>query len=217
MSGVYSVVNACHTETLNLTITTCNNGVVLHLTMFLQGYYTGNLTMTPSLLNQGVTTAVGTEADSVTIELRDSLDPTVVVGSVNTLLNTDGSATATFSAAQPGTSYWIVVKQRNSIQTWSGMEVMMSATTSYDFSVSATQSFGSNVVEVESGVWAVYSGDVNQDEYVDNYDFPYYDTDNLNFATGYFATDFNGDGFVDNYDFPIYDVNNLNFVSSIHP
>jgi hypothetical protein len=97
------------------------------------------------------------------------------------------------------------------------MEVMMSATTSYDFSVSATQSFGSNVVEVESGVWAVYSGDVNQDEYVDNYDFPYYDTDNLNFATGYFATDFNGDGFVDNYDFPIYDVNNLNFVSSIHP
>ena len=93
----------------------------------------------------------------------------------------------------------------------------MSASTSYDFSTADTQAYGSNMIEVENGVWAIYSGDINQDEFVDSFDFPSYDFDNLNFSSGYLATDMNGDGFVDSFDFPIYDSNNINFVSSAHP
>jgi len=58
---------------------------------------------------------------------------------------------------------------------------------------------------------------MNQDEFVDSFDFPALDSDNLNFASGFLATDLNGDGFVDSFDFPIFDSNNINFVSSIHP
>ena len=68
------------------------------------------------------------------------------------------------------------------------------------------------------GIWSFYTGDVNQDEFIDIFDFPDYDLDNQNFvAFEYKATDFNGDGFVDIFDFPIYDGNNQNFIFAIHP
>jgi hypothetical protein len=216
-SGVYSSVTGCNTEILDLTINNCGGGVALNLNAFIEGYYIGSGSMQAVLANSGVSGVLGTEADTIVVELRDSLDPTVVVDAATVLLMTDGTATANFTAASEGVSYWIVIKHRSSIQTWSAAEVMMAATTSYDFTTSDVQAFGNNMKEVEPGVWALYCGDISQDEYIDNYDYPAYDSDNLNFAVGYFNTDLNGDGFVDNYDYPLYDVNNLNFVAAIHP
>ena len=66
-------------------------------------------------------------------------------------------------------------------------------------------------------VFAIYSGDINQDGSVDIYDFPLYDADNLAFGSGYLPTDLNGDGSVDIFDFPIYDANNLAFVGIVRP
>jgi hypothetical protein len=93
----------------------------------------------------------------------------------------------------------------------------MGATTSYDFTTAATQAYGDNMIEVATGVYAMYTGDINQDEYVDPYDYPVYGDDNNNFATGYYSTDLNGDGYVDPYDYTIYGDNNNNFVMSMHP
>ncbi len=216
-SGVYTFISGCHTEILDLTINSCPNGVTLQLTAFIQGLYAGTGTMQSALFNSGVLNAVGTDADSMVVELRDSLDPTNVVATTNVLLLTDGSATANFSTISSGVSYWIVLKHRNSIETWSASEVLMAATTSYDFTTADSQAFGGNLVEMEQGVWALYTGDINQDEYVDNYDYPPFDSDNLAFSVGYLSTDLNGDGFVDNYDYPVYDNNNINFITSIHP
>ena len=93
----------------------------------------------------------------------------------------------------------------------------MSATTTYDFSSADTQAYGSNMKEMEPGVWAIFTADMNQDEFVDNFDFGLYNMDNLGFATGYVNTDLNGDSFVDNFDFALYNENNLLFVASSHP
>jgi hypothetical protein len=78
-------------------------------------------------------------------------------------------------------------------------------------------SYGDNQVEVEAGVFAIYSGDINQDGYVDPFDYSILQTDILSFAFGYVGADLNGDGYVDPYDYSIYEKNSLNFVGSIHP
>jgi len=223
-SGYYvfysSTLAGCDSAlTLDLTINTgCSNGVALDLTMFLEGYYAGSSTMTSVLMNQGIGNTIGTEVDTILVELRDSLDPSIVVDQANLLLMTDGTASGTFLNAQPGTSYWIVIKHRMSIQTWSAAEVMFSAAgTTYDFSSSSSQAYGSNEREVETGVWAIYSADLNQDEFVDAFDYPIFDNDRYNFASGYYASDMNGDGFVDSFDYPIFDLNRYEFVGSVHP
>jgi hypothetical protein len=104
-----------------------------------------------------------------------------------------------------------------SVQTWSASPVLLSQTTTYEFWSDATQAFGGNLKEMETGIWAIYSGDMNQDEFVDPFDFALYLDDSINFASGYYATDLNGDGFVDPFDFTTYADNSLNFILSAHP
>jgi hypothetical protein len=215
-SGTYSAVNGCDTQTLLLTINTCS-GCTLNLTAYLEGYYSGTGTMVPVLANEGVTGAIGTETDTIIVELHDSLDPSIIVDTQQGLLMTDGTASITFPAASAGSSYWIVVKHRNSIQTWSALPVPFAAATDYDFSTSDQQAFGGNQREIETGVFAIYSGDINQDEFVDAFDYPLYEVDLLSFATGYYASDMNGDGFTDAFDYVVYEQNNLYFVMSSHP
>ena len=174
--------------------------------------------MAPVLLNQGVAGVSGVETDTIHIELRDSLDPTIVVEAADGILLTNGTSDLTFNNADIGSSYWIVVKHRNSIQTWSSSPVLIQPLTDYNFSLSSSQAFGDNMKLVDNGIWAAYTGDVNQDEFIDIFDFPEFDLDNQNFVSFlYVSTDFNGDGFVDIFDFPVYDSNNQNFIFSIHP
>ena len=92
-------------------------------------------------------------------------------------------------------------------------------------SAQANKAYGDNMVKIDSvlvggnyqPVFAIYSGDINQDGNIDLSDFPMWDADNSNFASGYLVTDLNGDGNVDLSDFPIWDVNNSNFVSTARP
>ena len=76
-------------------------------------------------------------------------------------------------------------------------------------------------VQVSPGVYqyvfAIYSGDINQDGNIDLSDFPIWDDDNTNFAFGYRDADLNGDGNVDLSDFPYWDGNNANFIYSHKP
>ena len=73
--------------------------------------------------------------------------------------------------------------------------------------------YGNNQAQVDviSGVpvYAIYSGDMNQDGYIDIFDFPAFDFDALSGASGYLVTDLNGDGYTDIFDFPVFDANSL--------
>ena len=89
---------------------------------------------------------------------------------------------------------------------------------SYDFSTAASQAYGNNQIEVEPVVFAIYSGDLNQDGFIDSFDFPALDSDIFNGVSGvYVNTDLNGDGFVDSFDFPVFDANSYNGVSVMTP
>lgn len=77
--------------------------------------------------------------------------------------------------------------------------------------------YGDNQKEVEPGVFAIYSGDVNQDGTIDITDQASLGNDLQNFASGYVLTDLNGDSVVDITDQAILDNNLVNFVSVISP
>jgi len=194
-------------------------GITLNLRVLMQGYYVGGGQMQAVLLNQFVPGATGAESDTVKVELRSSADANLLVDQSTSPLDINGNGSFNFTTAIAGQSYWIVVKHRNSIQTWSAAPVVMNSSTAYDFTTSAAQAFAGNMVDQNlEGIWSMYTGDLNQDEFIDIFDFPDFDFDNQAFvAFAYVATDFNGDGFVDIFDFPVFDANNQSFIFSIHP
>lgn len=187
----------------------------IQLKAYIQGYYTSNGMMNSALYNQGEPNAI-TEADTVQIELHAPVAPYTLVHSTSSVLQTDGTLTASFPEVSMGESYYIVLKHRNSLETWSALPVVMSGQV-YDFSSAAGQAFADNQVEVESGVWALYSGDFNQDDAVDAFDYLLLDPDIFYGAGGYVSTDLNGDGSVDAFDYLIFDINVYNGVGAAMP
>ncbi len=190
-----------------------NCGSTLLLKLFLQGYYSGAGNMAPALYNQGVSAST-TLTDTITVELHDSNFPHALIESRQAELNTDGTALCTFDSS--GT-YYIAVKHRNAIQTWSSIPVTLSSLTFYDFSNSIFQAYGNNMIEIDFGICAFYSGDVTLDENIDLLDLGVIEGDINNFVFGYFPTDLNGDGNVDLLDTPVLETNVNNFIFSNHP
>jgi hypothetical protein len=165
---------------------------------------------------QGVAPAAGIECDTIQIELRQNTWPYALVNSTTQVIKTNGTVTFNGNAAS-GQSYYIVLKHRNGLETWSATPVMLSGDIVYDFTTTANKAYGDNQVEVEPGIWAIYSGDINQDENVDLLDLSIQEADISGFQFGYLPTDLNGDGNADLLDMPMLEANINQFVFSIHP
>jgi chitodextrinase len=180
--------------------------VTLQVKSNIQGYYLA--------VNHNMT-----YADSLTIELRENIPASSfpLVGTCKHILSQNGMINCTYANTVFGKSCYLVLKHKNGLQTWSANPILIGASTTYDFSTSASQAYGNNQSEVESGVWAIYSGDINQDENIDLLDLGLLEIDINSFAFGYLDTDINGDGNVDLLDNPTVEANISAFVFSIHP
>jgi len=218
-AGLYYILitDANNCQLIETVTITDVNDITFNITAIFEGFYDGAGGMVPALLNAGVGTSL-TETDTVLVELRDALSPTTVVASATAVISTAGEAQLTFPGSVGGNSYYIAVFHRNAVQTWSALPVAMVNNGSYDFTTASSQAYFDNMVEVSSGVWAFFGGDVSpQDEVVDILDQGNVDNDSFNFVGGYVATDINGDGVVDILDQGIGDNNAFNFVGSAHP
>jgi len=126
----------------------------------------------------------------------------------------------TFPDALPG-NYYISVSHRNSIETWYYQTVNLNDSTlkSIDFFTSQSKAYGNNLKQVDSSpvLYAVYSGDVNQDRFIDLTDVITISNDAGIFLTGYVVTDLNGNNIVDLADVVMAYNNSVNFVSVIRP
>lgn len=192
--------------------------VFLQLNLFLEGYYNGSAQMATVLYNEGKeNNTVSTNVDSALVELHSATSPYSLVESYKGILQTNGMLNCTFSYALLNQSFYIVVKHRNTIDTWSAGPITISSMTTYDFTTSANKAYGNNMKEVEPGVFAFYSGDINLDENIDLLDLSGMEIAINEFQYGYFATDLNGDGNVDLLDSPILEENINEFVFSKHP
>jgi hypothetical protein len=188
---------------------------LINLKLLIEGYYIGQGEMTPVYKNQGLGVST-TFVDYINIELRNSADYSLI-NSVVSELKTDGTSNVIFTTSPSG-NFYIVVKHRNTLETWSASPQTVGATLlTYDFTTAANSAYGDNMIELDSGVYGFYTGDVNQDGAIDILDYPSLYNDNDNFAFGYFATDLNGDGSVDIFDFPFLYGNSDNFIYSVHP
>lgn len=186
----------------------------LNLHVFIEGYWDGTGGMLPVLANQFEPTTSGA-CDSIDVELRDEFTY-AVVQSVRTVLQQNGHATCVFPPVTG--NYYIAVKHRNAMQTWSANPVTFGSTpVSYDFSTAANKAYGDNQKEVSIGVFAFYSGDVVIDENMDLLDINAVEADITGFGSGYLPTDINGDGNVDLLDSPPVENNISNFIFSSHP
>jgi hypothetical protein len=187
----------------------------LNLTCFIEGYWNGSSAMLPVLANQGVGTS-STICDSIVVELHSATSPYSLQYSTNTILQTNGSATCTFPPLSG--NYYIVVKHRSALETWSANPINMNgASISYNFSTANTQAYSANQMEISPNLWGFYSGDLNYDENMDLIDLTMVENSISIFDNGYFSTDLNGDGNVDLLDSPMLETNISNFVFAAHP
>ncbi|MBL7773879.1 MAG: hypothetical protein JNM95_13525, partial [Chitinophagaceae bacterium] len=208
-----TATNGC-TGTATRLITVAPCGSTVNVKLFIEGYYISSSTMQPALLNQGAPGALASQSDTITVELHNTTPPYAAVASQKRILNTNGTSTGNFGVSG---NYYIVVKHRNSLELWSAAPVAVSGTVSYDFSNLASKAYGSNQVQMQPGVFATYSGDINQDLSIDVFDYIEMDPEILSGAFGYYAEDVNGDGSVDVFDYLVVDPNITNGVGAATP
>lgn len=129
---VMTASNGCtSTQVLPVTVSLCAAQASMNLRAFIEGYKNGPSTMIPVLFNAGLSMNP-LACDSVTVELRNTSLPFAAVYSVSALLNTGGYLSADFPPAVYGNSYYIVVRSRNGVETWSKLPVMLGAITTFD-------------------------------------------------------------------------------------
>ena len=191
----------------------------------LDGWYVDNVkisvytaaTIQLTALIEGLFDGTSMVSDSVTVELHSSSAPYGLVDQRKMVLNSSGQGSGLTSTIIEASSYYLVVKHRNGLETWSASPLSFTnGGLTYDFTTAANKAYGNNM-KLKGTKWTIFSGDVNHDGVIDISDVSLVDIDNLVFATGYIVTDVNGDNIVDLSDLLIVDVNNLNFVSKITP
>ena len=200
-----------------------NTTVTLNLKLFLQGFYTGSSTMAATLYDLGLSTDP-TASDNITVNLWSVANlPNPSPNYTTTpILHTNGTATMQFPSAVNGNSFYIAVKHRNSMETWSKNPVAFTgAVTAYDFSTGLTKAYDDGInppmKNMGAGVFAIYSGDTNQDGSIDAIDIVDIDNANSVFAFGYDATDITGDGATDSGDLVTVDNNSQMFLFFARP
>lgn len=221
-SGVYTARayraggTVCDTSVganVNISVLPCASTVSLKA--YIEGFYVDSGRMTTVLLNHSLSPST-TLTDSIHVELHQATAPYAMVATTKVALNTNGTAIASFSSIIG--SYYIAIKHPTTVQTWSSVPVTLGALpTSYDFTNAASKAYGDNMKQVEPGIWAIFSGDILQDENIDLLDFPELDLRISTFDNCYLPTDLNGDGNTDLLDAPILENNIANFIYSNHP
>ena len=160
--------------------------------------------------------------DTITVILRKNTPPYDIVDSAkNILLGPSSGQDFYFGKVHNIVPYYVEVRHRNALDTWSANPVMFSyQQTSIAFSVDEIYAYGNNEIQVDASpynVFAFYSGDVNQDGYIDLTDVLAIYNGANNFLTGYVVTDLTGDSIVDLTDILMAYNNSAKFVSVIRP
>ena len=193
----------------------------LNLKVLIDGYYIYNSNpplMVPArytnLLESGSSNpGLATDADMIQVELRRPSSLEVASYTVNGMLKTNGMLQCSFPTSALVGTYYIVVKHRSCLPLWSSTPISITATTMYNFTDAATKAYSDGDIpamkEIALGVYAIYMGEMNEDDYLDASDFPIWWSDIALSNDGEYLldSDFNGDTFVDNNDFPIFDFN----------
>lgn len=212
-SGYGTLFSACWTGNYagtsgaqgNFTVVKLNTADqrILQLSALIEGFYdSGSNTMT---------------SDTAKVYLRNDFSPYSVADLATAVLNSSGTGIFSFNAAANSVNYYIEVDHRNSINTWSAAgNSFTNNSLSYDFTSSANQAFGNNLI-LKGTEYTVFSGDVNKDDIIDGGDLSQVENDAGLTLSGYVSSDVTGDDFTDAADISVVENNVANGVIVINP
>ncbi len=179
----------------------------LKLKVFIEGFY-----------NTATNVMIG---DTMRAYIRNNFAPYSIVDSGKAFFNSTGNATMTFTHVSNAVNYYIQLKHRNALETWSKSAGQSFAGDSlnYDFTTDSSQAYGNNQTQVETGPnrFAVYEGDVDHNGVIGLTDITAIQNDASLFLGGYRDTDVNGDNLVNLNDLLITSNNSSSFVVLLRP
>ena len=185
-----------------------------------EGYKTVNIKLMPQGFYDPASNRLNMR-DTVRLYLRNTSAPYNIIDSAKTVFDSTAfNAAFQFSGLSDG-EYYFDIRHRNSIETWSSVPVYLALTdlNDYNFTTAASTAFGNNLINVDSSPvrFASYSGDVNQDGYINLTDVLKVYNDGSTFVTGYSNSDVTGNNIVDLTDLLITYNNSVDFVSVQRP
>ncbi|MBK8553926.1 MAG: hypothetical protein IPL53_23940 [Ignavibacteria bacterium] len=199
------VSSSVFSKTVNW-INSTSSAFTLNLAAYVEGFYNAGINkMTP---------------DTMRVYLRNSSSPYAIIDSAKSVLDSTGTGIFSFNNAVNNTGYYIQVKHRNSIETWSfGLQSFSGGVMNYNFTSSASQAFGNNLKQIDSSPvrFGIYSGDLNKDGTVDLTDVIQISNAANIFASGYLVTDVSGNNTTDLTDVLTAYNNSSAFVSRVKP
>ena len=98
--------------------------VMLNLHLYIEGFYLGG-GMLAEVLGNGI-------CDSIQVELHDPMSPSSIIYSATSLLSVYGNAKLNIPPAFRGNYYYVVIRHRNSIETWSKFPIHMTAFSTFN-------------------------------------------------------------------------------------
>ena len=177
----------------------------LNIKAFVQGYYIDIINQMKPLIDPVNQPNV---FDTIRIELHESTNGNLAY-SFPAIFDINGNSSISVPAIYFGNNYYIALRHRNSIETWSALPVLITNNASYDFSTGIAQAYGNNMILVDvNGASALFTGDINQDGIIDSVDMNIIEDSANVFAFGYYySCDLNGDSAVDGLDMNFLDNN----------
>jgi uncharacterized protein (DUF1501 family) len=220
------IPSSCYFTPLVQTVCAC-----MQVKVVLEGFYNQNLNeMTTTLANSssfptaqpyniapfnygGTETFATLPTDTVDwllLELRQANDLTQVIDRQAVLLRKDGIITqidgtsgVAFNNVLAG-SYHLAIFHRNHLGVMSSVPVVLdNAAYIYDFTQSTSKAYGVNQLKSVGNIFAMYAGDINGDNIINNQDYNYYKL-NQGSNIGYSKADLNGDNIVNNQDYDLW-------------
>ena len=181
---------------------------LLNANAFIEGFYNPSTNLTVR--------------DTIRFYLRNTELPYVKVDSSRVRVTNTGFGQFTFPNASSGAAYYLHLKHRNSIETWSGIPVYfdpLTFETEYSFLNPSATAYGSNMTKIDNvpPTFGLWGGDVDQDGIVDASDVSIVDNDAFVGLGGYVRADVTGDNFVDAQDQSLVDNNSAVSVTRIVP
>jgi hypothetical protein len=205
------------TYSLNLNVVNCEFKI-LSLKLFLEGLYAGSNQMHQASGISEPQFDLGI-ADHINVSLNEATPPYALAYNFDNMeIYADGTIPSIHLPGSISGLYYIVVKHRNSIETWSAQPIDFSGVgnINYDFSTGVEQAYGNNM-KLSDGVYTNWGGDVTQDGIVDGSDLAAVDNACLSMLVGYHPEDVNGDGIVDGSDLALIDNNSLALIKRMSP
>jgi hypothetical protein len=176
----------------------------IQLRAFIEGFYKGTRMQSPLYNNNQTLDSL--LCDSITVELVSGSPSYSHLWRGSVVIRTDGNTECEVPLLTE--SFYIVLKHRNSLCVWSKNSFRLSEQIVVcDFTTSNTSAYGNNLKQLAPGVYALHSGDLNQDDRIDENDVQLLEQALSTFETGYHVSDLNGDVMCESADFSLLENN----------